>query len=184
MMKKEGNVPIGKCISCHDHCLRCKNAPHQCMECKEGYYLEKSRCMSVVNIGLKVIISISLEQFVIEMNEFKRILKKAMGMEGGISLIVIHSIHSSEVCSQIIIEDATQAQTYYYSLQSQQQFGIFTISSIEANGFSPQEEQPPTEEQNVKVIVGAVCGVLIVIGIIIIIAIFKKKASNEDMAPN
>ena len=74
MMKKEGSVTIGKCIPCHDHCARCKNAPHQCVECKQGYYFQNNRCMSVVNIGFKGIVSISMEQFVTEINEFKRIL--------------------------------------------------------------------------------------------------------------
>ena len=46
--------------------------------------------MSIFNIGFKAIISISMEQFVTEINEFKRTLMRTMEMEGAISLIIIN----------------------------------------------------------------------------------------------
>ena len=107
-----------------------------------------------------------------------------MGMEGGISLVVINSIKSNEVNGQIISEDRTQAQTYYKRLESQRQFGIFTLASIEANGFKPEEEEQAEEEEKAKIIAGVVSGVFVVLGIIIIIVIFKKKSFNEDVPPS
>lgn len=98
--------------------------------------------MSNVNIGFNMQITKPVSEFILETNTFKTSLMNAMGMSGPTSLIVLISIASGStiVNGKAIVEDNTQANTYFNNLQTQanadslQGYSILS-SSLNSNGF-------------------------------------------------
>ena len=72
----------------------------------------------------------------------------AANIQGSPSLVVIEFIAdgATDVKGRVILEDATQAQAHYANLQSTagslSNFDVITVTSIEANGFSPAPQPP------------------------------------------
>ena len=173
------------------------------MTCIDGFTLEDNKCVSVVNIGFNMQVSKEVAEFILETNTFKTSMMNAMGMTGPTSLIVITSIASGStiINGKAIVEDNTQANTFFTNLQSQTSSGNlegYTIlsSSFNSNGFiddgennnnnnngdgdgdTPSTETGTESSSIVGPIIGGVTGGLVVIlGVVVCVVVRYRNES-------